>query len=389
MIGAVDPSDVGEFDRMRGMKRYELSNHLGNVLTVISDRKIATVDNGVNIYYHAEIISYTDYYPFGAPMSQGTTDRTWSVEEYRYGFNGKEEEVEFIQDTYNFEARFYDGRLGKFLTVDPLWFKFPWQSSYCGLDNNPICLIDPDGMSTTNPSTDVTENDDGTYTVVGAHNDGDNNIYVVDDKGKRTHETIGTTMRPYDFMSTNNKTGEFKFDKNETGVTFDLSALTVSGTVKVNEFTEASINDADAQELLNWGMQLFNGEVSRQSPATFYGKLEILREMSRNKCPLDFKVSLGRHQYTALKAGSTSDGKPIITTLRAMGNITFGANVKSTKPAWAYEAWYFSKVMEKAGEYNRSQHNGKEYNKGFPYFGEHTYSGSFIYYGYFGRFYGK
>jgi hypothetical protein len=86
MIGSVDPSDVGEFDRVRGMKRYELSNHLGNVLTVISDRKIATVDNGVNVYYHAEIISYSDYYPFGAPMSQGTTDRTWSVEEYRFGF---------------------------------------------------------------------------------------------------------------------------------------------------------------------------------------------------------------------------------------------------------------------------------------------------------------
>ena len=147
MIGAVDPSDVGEFDRVRGMKRYELSNHLGNVLTVISDRKIATVDNGVNIYYHAEIISYSDYYPFGAPMSQSTTDRTWSVEEYRFGFNGKEQIDEMIGESngYDFGARMYDARLGRWWSVDKMYSKHPDQSVYKAMMNNPLVFIDPDG----------------------------------------------------------------------------------------------------------------------------------------------------------------------------------------------------------------------------------------------------
>ena len=151
MIGTVDPSDVGEFDRVRGMKRYELSNHLGNVLTVISDRKIATVDNGVNIYFHAEIISYTDYYPFGAPMSQGTTDRTWSVEEYRFGFNGKEQVDEMIGESngYDFGARMYDARLGRWWSVDQLFDKYPYANPYNFTLNSPVLFIDPDGKVVT------------------------------------------------------------------------------------------------------------------------------------------------------------------------------------------------------------------------------------------------
>jgi RHS repeat-associated protein len=146
MIGAVDPSDVGEFDRVRGMKRYELSNHLGNVLTVISDRKIATVDNGVNIYYHAEIISYSDYYPFGAPMSQSTTDRTWSVEEYRFGFQNQEEDNELWEGAVTYKYRIEDPRLGRFFSVDPLYADFPWNSNYAFSENRVVDCLELEGL---------------------------------------------------------------------------------------------------------------------------------------------------------------------------------------------------------------------------------------------------
>ncbi len=158
MIGAVDPSDVGEFDRVRGMKRYELANHLGNVLTVISDRKIATVDNGVNIYYHAEIISYSDYYPFGAPMSQGTTDRTWSVEEYRFGFNGKERELQITGFNTHTSAEFwmYDSRIGRRWNVDPV-YKHE-MSSYSCFSNSPSNRVDPKGDSDDKPNVSNSNN---------------------------------------------------------------------------------------------------------------------------------------------------------------------------------------------------------------------------------------
>lgn len=44
-----------------------------------------------------------------------------------------------------FELRLWDGRLGRWLTVDPY---HEFHSPYVGMGNNPISLIDPDGGST-------------------------------------------------------------------------------------------------------------------------------------------------------------------------------------------------------------------------------------------------
>ena len=282
------------------------------------------------------------------------------------------------------DSRAASAVLGSFTTHDPLSEKYYHLSPYAYCANNPVNYIDPDGRMAT-LSTDVRQNKDGTYTVVGAYDDGDNYIYSVGADGKRTGETIGKTMLPTDFLLTNDGTGEFIGYAN---VTFSLNNLTVSGSVKPNEQTTASIFAADAQRLLDWGQELYRNEVIRQSPATFLGNLKILREMSAKHAPLDFKTSLGLNEYTAISAGNTPEGKPIITTLRAIGNMTFGANMRSTKPyLLGTPNWYYRQVMKYVGAYNQSQNNGNGYNYGFPYFGEHTYSGRYIYYGFFGRFY--
>ncbi len=54
----------------RGEKNYELTNHLGNVMETISDRKNATDNNtdGTIDYYTADVITAADYYPFGMKM---------------------------------------------------------------------------------------------------------------------------------------------------------------------------------------------------------------------------------------------------------------------------------------------------------------------------------
>ncbi|WP_260429788.1 RHS repeat-associated core domain-containing protein [Schleiferia thermophila] len=298
-----------------------------------------------------------------------------------YRFNAKELDSE--SGLFYYGARYYHPVVSKWLSVDPMAGAAPGWSPYRAFFCNPVYWVDPDGLF---ESTDVTKNEDGSYTVVGAKDDGDNNIYVRGADGKRTGEVIGTTMQPTDFMLTNDKTGEFKGHAN---VTFRLDKLTVTGTVKPNKYTTATIYNADAQRLLDWGQELFSEEIKRQSPATFYGALQILREMSANGGPLDFKVSLGADKYTAIKAGNTADGKPIITTLRAVGNITFGANMRSTKPFTMGADWYYKQVMPEVGKYNQKANQGTGYNSGFPYYGEHTYSGSYIYYGYFGSFYKK
>jgi len=73
----------------RGNKFFELSNHLGNVLVTVSDKKIG-VDvapaDGIIDYYTADVVTANDYYPFG--MQMPGRKFTQANSSYRYGFNG-------------------------------------------------------------------------------------------------------------------------------------------------------------------------------------------------------------------------------------------------------------------------------------------------------------
>jgi RHS repeat-associated protein len=66
---------------------------------------------------------------------------------YRYGFNGKENdnEVKGTGNQQDYGMRIYDPRIGKFLSVDPLFKDFAWNSTYAFAENSPIKFIDLDG----------------------------------------------------------------------------------------------------------------------------------------------------------------------------------------------------------------------------------------------------
>jgi RHS repeat-associated protein len=77
--------------------------------------------------------------------------RSWSTEEYRYGFNGKEKDDEFsVEDgSYDFGARMYDARLGRFMTLDCIVHAMPSTSSYAFAFNSPIVMVDYGGLKGT------------------------------------------------------------------------------------------------------------------------------------------------------------------------------------------------------------------------------------------------
>ncbi len=137
---------IGIFELMRGLKQYELSNHLGNVLSVVTDQNLPDDDNGSISYFLAEVISYSDYYPFGSPMPE----RTWSGD-YRYGFQNQEQDQELWEGAVSFNYRVEDARLGRFFSVDPLHRKFPWNSTYAFSENMVIHLIELEGLESTTP----------------------------------------------------------------------------------------------------------------------------------------------------------------------------------------------------------------------------------------------
>ncbi len=65
---------------------------------------------------------------------------------YRYGFNGKENDKDISEGGQDYGMRIYDGRLGRFLSVDPLTKEYPWNSTYAFAENDPINFIDLDGL---------------------------------------------------------------------------------------------------------------------------------------------------------------------------------------------------------------------------------------------------
>ena len=138
------------FTFARGNKFFELSNHLGNVLVTISDKKLAvdSDNDGLVNYYTADVVTASDYYPFGMNMP----GRKFSSNSgYRYGFNGQEKSGEIANDDYDYDARIYDGRLGRWLSVDPLENKYIGLSPFNFCLNNPIKFIDINGEYVIDP----------------------------------------------------------------------------------------------------------------------------------------------------------------------------------------------------------------------------------------------
>ncbi|MFP5041655.1 RHS repeat-associated core domain-containing protein [Parasediminibacterium sp. JCM 36343] len=134
----------------RGEKVFEESNHLGNVLVTVNDKKIQHTTDGSGVdYYDADIASANDYYPFG--MSMPSRKYIASGSAYRYGFNGKENDKETGYQDYG--MRTYDPLTGRFISVDPLTQKYPGLTPYQFASNRPIDGIDQDGLewSTSNP----------------------------------------------------------------------------------------------------------------------------------------------------------------------------------------------------------------------------------------------
>ncbi|MBL7105157.1 MAG: RHS repeat-associated core domain-containing protein, partial [Bacteroidales bacterium] len=116
--------------------QYFLKDHLGNT-------RVTFNENG-------DVIQEDAYYPFGMQMN-GLCYETGLDYKNKYLYNGKELQDEFGLDWYDYGARMYDPQLGRWHVVDPLAEKFYSWTPYNYALNNPIRLIDPDGMETEEP----------------------------------------------------------------------------------------------------------------------------------------------------------------------------------------------------------------------------------------------
>ena len=120
-------TEVGYVSLTDGKYHYYLKDHQGNNRVVVDEE--GTVEE-VN-----------DYYAFGGLMS---TSSRQSVQPYKY--NGKELDRKGGLDWYDYGARMYDAVLGRWHAVDPMSEKYYGVSPYLYCANNPILLVDPNGM---------------------------------------------------------------------------------------------------------------------------------------------------------------------------------------------------------------------------------------------------
>ncbi len=133
-------SETGNNYRVLGLKQYELSNHLGNVLSVISDQKLPQFNAGALQAYKPVIVSSQDYYPFGMVMKERTSNL--ASDGYRFGFDNQERTDEISGAGNHTTALFweYDTRLGRRWNLDPK--PQVSVSDYSVLSDNPLMNLD-------------------------------------------------------------------------------------------------------------------------------------------------------------------------------------------------------------------------------------------------------
>lgn len=131
----------------------QLWNPSGSSNTYFDDLHIDITQNTTQVVaYTADIKTRQMYYPFGSIMPNSA--QNLNAGDHTFGFNGKMDDKEMNSTngtSYDFGARLYNTRLGRFLSIDPRTSEFSSWSPYIYAANNPIKFIDVDGEGPGNP----------------------------------------------------------------------------------------------------------------------------------------------------------------------------------------------------------------------------------------------
>ena len=119
-------NEAGYYSFQDNKFHFYIKDHQGNIRVVADEA--------------GKVEEVNDYYPFGGLMSNACNN----VQPYKY--NGKESDRKGGLDWYDCGTRHYDAILGRWYMMDPIVEKYYGLTPYNYCINNPVLLIDPNGM---------------------------------------------------------------------------------------------------------------------------------------------------------------------------------------------------------------------------------------------------
>ena len=201
---------------------------------------------------------------------------TGAVDQYRFGFNGKEE------DKWNgdhgayadFGARMYDERLGRFFTPDSKAIKYPNYSPYLFAGNRPIDAIDYEG------------------------------------EGPRYPAIAAAFERKLNQLSRKGSVSFTKFDQS------DINQIVFSVNFKINghvihqmfEFNEKTYDQGCENLLMNWGVDTYDAIVAASNSFTDRTYWRLAQSDEHYKKPENGIPLLFKTWATVLTLGAAAEG---------------------------------------------------------------------------------
>ena len=238
---------------------YNYTDHLGNVR--LSYQKES---NG-----SLKVLEENNYYPFGLKHT-GYNNTNVANANYKYKYNGKELQDELNLNLYDYGARNYDPAIGRWFNIDPLAEKFINSTPYNYVLNNPVNMIDPDGMEAQDIWGRNRYNEMGMY--IPPHErgskDGNDNGYERDGNGgyKKVNNLGGDDK---DYLFENGKLVDSK-DVTESAHERTLRTYGIKGPSSLNLIETDVIGPAIALRGLAIGsFKLLNGGWSLLKSAVF------------------------------------------------------------------------------------------------------------------------
>ncbi len=303
------------YNSRRGEKFFELSNHLGNVLTTVSDKKVG-VDlspaDGSYDYYEADVVSAMDYAPFGMEL----VGRAYSSPKYRYGFNGKEkdDEVKGSGAQYDYGFRIYDPRVGRFLSVDPLTQSYPWYTPYQFAGNKPTIAIDLDGLEEKTIIHHLSKHPDGQFYVKSIDVAIDHNVRFINydaATGKKS-ETARTNV----YAEYGGKTSELGF------LDEDVTPGGMKPSAAYDYTSEASMKQKDEDDKKYYGYNpiKFFKAIKRDLNARDHAGVEDVQQLGQILATL-IPIKIVNRPIKANQIPTQNSSKPPINPQKQAGHV--------------------------------------------------------------------